>query len=214
MEWNRKEIYRYLGYGRQQPDERVCKTVEEMIILLEKTAKPKNIWRIFPLNLSSEEDIDFSCFHAVSKNLFKNLKGCTQAVLFAATLGIEVDRLLQRYTRLEMSKAVILQASAASMIESYCDQVNEEIREYALKEGYYLHPRFSPGYGDFKIDHQKEIIGVLECPKKIGLTLTDSYIMLPSKSVTAVIGMDRTALNCPKHGCDTCELKNCAYRRG
>lgn len=214
MEWNRKEIYRYLGYGRVIPDDTVYGKVEEMITLLEKTAKPKSVWKVFPLDLSSEGEIDFSCFHTASRNLYKNLKGCTQAALFAATLGIEVDRMLQRYTRLEMTKAVILQAAAASMIESYCDQVNEEIREYARAEGYYLHPRFSPGYGDFSIDHQKEIIGILECPKKIGLTLTDSYIMLPSKSVTAVIGMDRTNLNCPKYGCETCELKNCAYRRG
>ena len=78
-------------------------------------------------------------------------------------------------------------------------------------EGWYLRPRFSPGYGDFSLNHQTEIISVLQCPKKIGLTLTDSLLMAPAKSVTAVIGLSRIKQPCHRHGCEVCEKKRLRF---
>lgn len=210
---DKKEVLRYLGYGRNEADIQVMQSIESGIEKLQHAAQPRWLYEVFPLRLESENQINFSCFQAHSKNLSKNLKGCEKVVIFAATLGIQVDLLIERYVKLQISQGVIMQAIAAAMIEQFCDQCQEEIRQKMELEGWYLRPRFSPGYGDFSLNHQTEIISVLQCPKKIGLTLTDSLLMAPAKSVTAVIGLSRTPQPCHRHGCEVCEKKDCAFRR-
>ena len=208
-----KEILRYLGYGRKEADVQVMQSIQFAIEKLQQAAQPRWLYQIFPLQLESEDQIDFSCFKAYSKNLGKNLKGCERVILFAATLGIQVDLLIERYVKLQISQGVIMQAAAAAMIEQFCDECHEELRQKMESEGWYLRPRFSPGYGDFSLNHQTEIISVLQCPKKIGLTLTDSLLMAPAKSVTAVIGLSRIKQPCHRHGFEVCEKKDCVFRR-
>lgn len=211
---SRREILRYLGYGRQEADEAVAGLVEECVEELLSVASPKSIYRVYPLNLLPEDEIDFTVFQTKSKNLSKNLRGCDQVILFAATLGAQVDGLLHRYTLLQMSKAVTMQAAATAMIEAYCDEVNTAIKKLYEEKGLYLRPRFSPGYGDFPLECQREITAVLETSKRIGIMLTDSLLMTPSKSVTAVMGMSPKLHRCEVKGCEACSKKDCAYRRG
>ena len=148
-----------------------------------------------------------------SRNLAKNMKGCTQVVMLGATLGVEVDMLMKRYSLTEMSRTVVLQACAAAMLEEYLNNWQKSLKEEMTSQGYFLRPRFSPGYGDFSILHQKDILGMLDCAKKIGLTMTDSYMMSPTKSVTAIIGISTEKERCPISGCEACGKKDCAYRR-
>lgn len=221
MEINRREIYRYLGYGRQaagmerageEPDQ-VQQLVEECIAELERAATPRSVSRVYPLTVSGDGVIDGVCFRTASRGLRYNLKDCDEVLVFAATLGTGVDHLIQRYNKLQVSKAVVLQAASASMIESYCDQLNKEWKQEYLDRGLYLRPRFSPGYGDFELSCQKTITAALETGKRIGLTLTDSCLMAPSKSVTAVIGISRVPKDCTIQGCEACGKKDCAYKR-
>ena len=152
-------------------------------------------------------------FSAESRNLKKNLKVCGQVRVFVATVGIGADQLIQRYERFRVSRAVVFQAMAAAVIEEYCDSLNRRWREEYEARGLYLRPRFSPGYGDFPLECQREILERLEAGKKIGLTLTDSLIMMPSKSVTAVIGVSRIPAGCAVEGCEACGRTDCEYRR-
>ena len=85
-----------------------------------------------------------------------------------------------------------MQAAAAAMVEAYCNELNAGWKKEYLENGLYLRPRFSPGYGDFPLSAQKQILDGLEAGKRIGITLTEGYLMMPSKSVTAVIGVSRT----------------------
>ena len=113
-----------------------------------------------------------------------------------------------------MSRAVVLQAASAAMIEAYCNEVNAQLKKEAEGRGSYLRPRFSPGYGDFSLEYQKEICRTLSAEKTVGITLTDSLLMLPSKSVTAVIGAGKTPCGCEPEGCENCGKTDCLYRRG
>jgi hypothetical protein len=213
MEISRKEILRYLGYGNRESDEQITALVEEVLEELLKAASPKCIYRAFPLTLLPEDEIDFTVFHTKSRNLSKNLADCEEVLLFAATLGTGVDVLLHKYTRLQMSRAVIMQAAAAAVIEEYCDEENRKLKQEYEAKGLYLRPRFSPGYGDFSLECQKEITTVLETPKRIGIMLTESLLMTPSKSVTAVMGVSKKPYRCEIKGCESCGKKDCAYRR-
>ena len=124
-----------------------------------------------------------------SRDLAKNLSGCTSAVLFAATLGAEVDRRIQRAQAVSMAEAAVLQACAAEVTEAFCDELNQTIREEAARQGLRCHPRYSPGFGDLTLEYQKLVFRKLN-PNRIGITLNDSLLMSPSKSVTAIIGRE------------------------
>ena len=139
-----------------------------------------------------------------SRSLCRNLRDCESAYLMAATLGIGPDRLIARASVARMSRAVILQAAAAAMIEAWCDQVNQKIIEEAEEQGLYCRPRFSPGYGDFSLEHQTDLAQILRIQKEIGVSLTQSLLMMPSKSVTAVIGLSPVKKECELHGCEVC----------
>ena len=106
-----------------------------------------------------------------------------------------------------------MQAAAAAMVEAYCNELNAMWKKEYLEKGLYLRPRFSPGYGDFPLSVQKQILDGLEAGKRIGITLTEGYLMMPSKSVTAVIGVSRTPAACVIEGCEACGKKDCAFRR-
>ena len=112
-----------------------------------------------------------------------------------------------------MSRAVVMQAAAAAMIEEYCDQVCSALKEEYEARGEYLRPRFSPGYGDFPLECQPALLGALEAGKRIGIKLTDSLLMMPSKSVTAVMGISKKPHRCDVRGCEACGKTDCAYRR-
>lgn len=210
--WNEREILRYLGHHGQAVDDKVERLITECRQELEQAATPRSIWREYPLRME-EHEIDMTCLRTRSRSLERNLKDCEEILLFGATLGSQVDVLLQRYGKLQMSKAVVMQAASVAMLETYCDEVNETIKNDYLKKKRYLRPRFSPGYGDFPLQCQPEIVAALELNKRIGITLTDSLLMAPSKSVTAVIGISPVPRDCSVQGCEVCGKKDCAYRR-
>ena len=151
---------------------------------------------------------DFGAFSVKSNDLAKNLQKCRKAVIFAATVGTGIDRLISKYGAVSPSKALFLQAFGAERIESLCDLFCEDIKAEFNTE---LRPRYSPGYGDFDILFQKDIFKVLNCGKHIGLTLNDSLLMSPSKSVTAVVGLCDEACEI-KNKCSDCDKKDCIFR--
>lgn len=210
--WNEKEILRYLGYRGQEIPVNVEELICECCRKLEQAAAPKAVWREYPLTVR-EHVLDMVCLQTRSRNLERNLKDCGQIVVFGATLGSGVDILLHRYGHLQMSKAVILQAASAAMLETYCDWKNEKLRQEYQKKGWYMRPRFSPGYGDFPLECQRGIAAALELNKRIGVTLTDSLLMAPSKSVTAVMGLSRKSRICSIQCCEACDKTDCSYRR-
>ncbi|MGI6181969.1 MAG: Vitamin B12 dependent methionine synthase activation subunit [Agathobaculum sp.] len=207
------EVVRYLGYGGMQPDAAVDRAIIRCIEELQQEAQPKSIYKMFSLVLPAPGLLDIAGVTIHSSNLSRNLTGCRGAYLMAATLGVAVDRRITRAAVACMSDAVIYQAVAAAMIEAYCDTVNDEIRMEAQKSGLYCRPRFSPGYGDFSVAHQQDFARLLDTPRRIGLTVTESSLLAPMKSVTAVIGLSDTPQPCHRAGCEACEKTDCAFRR-
>lgn len=213
MDKRTKEAVRYLGYGNHKADEQTLRLIEESFMELQKIAGKRIVWRMFDLQILENSCIIIENMQVKSDSLSKNLKDCRQVILLGATLGIQTDQLIRRYSYTDMAKAVVLQSCAAVMLEEYLDEWQEERRTEMGEKGLYLRPRFSPGYGDFSIVHQKEILAMLEAAKKIGLTMTDGSMLTPTKSVTAVTGLSRTQENCHLQGCEACRKKDCIYRR-
>ena len=199
MKIDQREVLRYLGYKGSEPDAEILHTIADCTRELEEAATPHHILQAVELSRPNADTLEFAGMVVHSRDLFQHLSGCDEAVLFAATLGAPVDLRLERCAKVSMSRAVVMQACAASLIESYCDECQEPIAQEAASRGLYLRPRYSPGYGDFDISYQREFLTVLDCPKRIGLTMTDSFMLAPSKSVTAVIGLTAEASYCEMH---------------
>lgn len=209
----KREAARYLGYGKHVVDEQTLALIERSFSELQTVAAGKFIYRIFDLDSVEAEKVRFGGMEIHSKSLGRNLAGCDRIVLFAATLGIGTDRLMERKAVCDMAGTVVMQACAAALLEEYCDACQREIGEMLKKDGRFLRPRFSPGYGDFPIEFGKELMRVLDCAKKIGLTMTESCMMSPMKSVTAVIGVSESDAGCGERPCEACGKKDCIYRR-
>ena len=126
-----------------------------------------------------------------SLDLKNHLRDCHSAIIFASTLGVALDRLIFRYGVISPATALMLESLGNERIEALCDAFNEDMRTVKSLSGESLRPRFSAGYGDFSIEYQKKLFEILDPPTSIGLTLNDSYLMTPLKSVTALIGVEK-----------------------
>lgn len=210
-EIDKKEVLRYLGYGRNQADASVMDKIDAVSRKMADSLSCRACYEKYPITLDRTGKLCFGTVSTISESLKKNLADCSEVIVFAATVGIEADRIISKNSALSPTDAVISQAVGATFIEMWCDILCERFAE--KENGKFLRPRFSPGYGDFPLDEQKEIFKMLDLPRKIGITLTDSLLMVPSKSVTAVIGLGTKNLSCSKNGCEVCENKDCQYRR-
>lgn len=209
-----REIFRYLGYKGREPDPEVRNAVRECTEQVIKLLEPREVHRCFPAVWDGDE-IRIESMVIRSNALRKNLSGCSEVCLMAATIGPGPDRLAARFTAAgQVSRALMVQAAGAQLIESWCDRISEEIRKEASERGFYPRPRFSPGYGDLSIARQEDMFRILNVRNRIGVALTESLLMLPTKSVTAIVGLSETDAHCVPSGCELCnKAESCTFRR-
>ncbi len=199
----KEEALRYLGYRGSAPDETTAALLDNGFEELSAAAAGRHVYKI-------AEKSEISGL-LVGNDINEHLSGSDRAVIFAATLGSGADSVIRRAEIGNMAYALILDALASAMIEEYCDNTEAEINSAV---GGNFTWRFSPGYGDYPIEMQPDIIRYLNAEKLIGLTVTASNILLPRKSVTAVIGVSDNAQLSSKNGCDTCNMReSCQFRK-
>ncbi|MBE6607693.1 MAG: Vitamin B12 dependent methionine synthase activation subunit [Ruminococcaceae bacterium] len=185
-EYNKKDILRYAGVREASED--ITALLEDALSEADGKFTYKVCYAEMPI-FAGENELDLTFTKTSSKNLQKNLEYCDSIILFSATVGLEIDRLIARYSKISPARALMLQAIGAERIESLCDFFNDDIKKEKKALGKFTHPRFSPGYGDLPIEIQKDIFRALDCPRKIGLTLNENLLMSPTKSVSAIIGI-------------------------
>lgn len=183
---NRKEILRYMGAVSSPETE---KLIEACLGEAQTVLTYRVCYGIFPLS-EEENGVRFPFAFFPSQQLKTALSGCEQGIVFAATVGVGIDRLIARAKAHSPAKALCLHAIGAERVESLCDTFLKKMEEEFLPLGQALRPRFSPGYGDLTLSVQTPLFQALDCPRKIGLTLNESLLMSPSKSVTAIVGVE------------------------
>ena len=214
MQVDKREALRYLGYGSRKADGETLRLLEEVAQELERHSLPKSIYREYECQVAGGQ-VTFGSLSISSQSLAENLRGCRHVVLLAATIGRGADMMIKKYSVSNLAKAAVAQAAGAACIEAYIDEIESLIRTDAQKRGLCLRPRFSPGYGDFPLECQKRIFAMLECPKRIGVTLTAGNLMVPSKSVSALIGLAPSGQeSCRLLACSQCKKEDCEFRRG
>lgn len=142
------------------------------------------------------------------------LDGCQSCIMMAVTIGRTVDAAIHRNQVSDMAEAVIIDSCASSAVEDICNQLGDDLEKEFLKRGLYLTDRFSPGYGDLPMELQPQICRALSAEKRIGLSVTGGTLMMPTKSVTAFIGISDRPQPKKLTGCANCAMnKSCNYRK-
>lgn len=219
IEINKDEVLRYLGYKDQIIDEKLMNTVDECIKLTLNTINLKYKHNKYGLILgNSSIKIKGSTIELKGKDIANLLKDSNYCIVGVATLGLEIERLIKLYSYKDITKSLILDACATTAIEKTFDLIEKDIKLNLKDTKENITWRYSPGYGDLPIETNRLILELLEAHKNIGLTITNHNLLIPRKSVVAIMGIvdhkeidikdicNNKCIKCPNYN-------NCGYRR-
>lgn len=202
-----KDILQFLGYGDGKASDDIMEIIVQMKEHVLSIMEPRFIYHVFALSNGQPQGCDLSLKGKDIQRLLKESHAC---IIMAATLGARVDMEMKRLQVQDMTKAIVFDACANAAVEGVCDELQEEL----TKTYPYLTDRYSCGYGDLPITLQKQFVQVLDASKKIGLYVNESSVLVPLKSVTAILGIADRVQPAILRGCGHCQLvKQCAYRK-
>ena len=207
------EALRYLGAG-DHPTEELRRDVSAAADTLTGTLRPRYVYRLYSIRRTGEgEALEGSGVILPGETARRMLEGCDQAALLLCTLGAGFETLLRAWQARDMARAVLLDACGSAWVEAGCDQAERELA--ARFPGRYLTDRFSPGYGDLSLELQRGLCAALDSQRRLGLHVTESLLLNPVKSVTAVIGISDRPQMARIRGCAYCQMRDrCALRKG
>ncbi|MDD6024934.1 MAG: vitamin B12 dependent-methionine synthase activation domain-containing protein [Oscillospiraceae bacterium] len=209
-EINKREVLLYLGYRGGEIPADIAEAIDRCSQILLETARPRIVYRQF--SLLEDGTLQGTEFRPEGEDVRQLLKDCKQVVLFGATLGAEVEALLLRQQVKNMAEALILDCCGSSAIENVCDNFCTDLQEKV--HPLYLTDRFSPGYGDLPFSQQGDFCRILDMSRRIGVSLSPGGLMIPQKSVTALVGIADRPQNRRFRGCAYCSsFETCTYRK-
>lgn len=212
---DKQEVFRYMGHVDGLADDQTVAAVEECIEEVRYVAEARSVFREFCLVkgrvlISSHVDVELE-----GKDIKRHLETCDRIIALAVTLGHGVDRLIRYSGYTSMSKALAMDACASAAVEALADRVSSDLACRFGAEGVFLTSRYSPGYGDFPIQTQSILLSMLDAEAKIGITATSNHILIPRKSITALIGLSDKKCQRGQLGCEHCRLaQSCLFRKG
>ena len=202
LKLDRSEVLRYMGHSGN--DAHIVQIADDAIACITRIAIPRYTWII-----TTPDALPLS-----GNDIRRHLDGCERMAVLCATLGAAVDREIRLAEHRSMLMALALDAAAGDAIEKVCDAAEDELRMQAGEQEQFLTGRYSPGYGDLPLTLQPDIIALCDAPRRIGLSVTETNILTPRKSVTALLGLSSQPVRGHARGCGTCRLSDhCPYRK-
>ena len=201
---NKEEVLRYLGYKGQEIDEKMDHMINASREEVKNIITPRVLYEYKSIS-NSEKGIEVSGTNLIlpGNDIKKHLSASNECVLMAVTLGNEIEKKTRLYEKINLTKALIIDACATTAVEEVCDIVEEKIRKEAEEKGMKITFRYSPGYGDLPLDIQNNF-----------LMVSENNLLFPRKSVTAIIGIVSLDAKINKKSCENCSnYKNCSFRR-
>lgn len=221
IEIDEKEVLRYLQYKNQHIDSDLWYKINNCIDITKEIINPKFIFRKYVIRKSDTSDspkeiyLQGTNINLQSNDIYDLLSDCDECILMCATLGLEIEREIRKLTYTNLTEGIIMDACATTAIEEVCDIVQAKIEKDLFKQNKYITYRYSPGYGDLDIGKNRDINNLLDSQREIGVTVTSNGIMIPRKSVVAIIGVSNKSIIRSKKSCENCNNKNnCDYRKG
>ncbi|MBR3874354.1 MAG: methionine synthase [Clostridia bacterium] len=194
------EVLRYAGVSTDA-DESLRQRAEQIAQELCNAISPKWVWRVLP-------SIDLPGQTAQTM-----LADCHSVCILVCTLGAAFDARLRAMQARDMSDALLLNAAGSALVEEGCDAAQREIA--ARFPQAFLTDRFSPGYGDLPLTVQPMLCELTDAQRRLGVHVTDTFLLNPVKTVTAVIGLSDRPQKARIRGCAYCGLRDtCSLRKG
>lgn len=208
---SKAETARYMGI-KGVPDGKTAEILDKYEPIVRERLRPAYVYRETTVRFA-DDGVHFDGVNAVftGNDIKKHLAGCKRAVLLAVTVSAEADKLIRQTAVVGMAEALAVDCLCSSAIEQVCDKAEQAI--FSSNPASFRTWRFSPGYGDLPISLQKELITALNAHRRIGLTVTESCMLIPSKSVTAIVGISDNPIESGKKGCEICSMREtCGVR--
>ncbi|MDE6729494.1 MAG: methionine synthase [Oscillospiraceae bacterium] len=200
---DQQQAFRYMGLP-EHPDQKFLDLADLCEQKLLQAIRPKYTWKLF-----QKLDLEFLL---IGQDIRNHLKNCDRMILFCATLSQNADTCIRLAQTSDVLAGMMTDAMASALTEQFCDLAEAEILKNFPDS--YATFRFSPGYGDFPLSVQSDLLSLLQAQKATGICLTESNLMTPRKSVTALIGLSEQPIEKQRKGCVGCNLsQKCPYRR-
>ena len=183
-----KNALRYMKVPPDSQDSELIEAVSQAFNNIKNFSTPRCVFGRFNIK-KSDSNIEIEGAKFQSKDIERLTSRSDECYLLAATLGHEVDRQILIAQKKNMLDGLSLDACASVYIDEFIDEFTKNEIKPTLKEKEFLTSRFSPGYGDLSMNVIEDIIALLNATKRIGLSVTNSLMMTPIKSVTAIIGI-------------------------
>ncbi len=208
---DRRQALRYAGM-HGEPDRYLSDLADNCGKRLLSAISPKYTYRVYPLEFRPD---GIACkgtsLVLTGKDIASHLQGCSRAILLCVTLSAAADACIRTAQTADVTAGLLTDALASAAVEQVCDQAECEILA-ALPE-FHATWRFSPGYGDLPLALQGDFLAAVDAMRRVGVTVSDSGLLIPRKSVTAIIGLSDAPVQKGKRGCAVCNLSNtCPYR--
>ena len=203
LEIPKDEVLRYLGYRSQLIDEKLDELIDLTIEESKTLIAPRFITSRCKVSLV-ENGVKLLGTSVIltGNDIKEHLKDSKECVLMGVTIGGNIEKRINLYGKTNLTKSLILDSCATTAVEEICDKVEDYIKSEVIGNGEFITFRYSPGYGDLSLDVQKDIINILKSEKTIGLTVSTHNLLMPRKSVTAIIGLIPKNKEVKKKGCE------------
>lgn len=217
---SREEALRYLGYSGQVIDDELVARLESMATTCEKGLNPTFTWRVFAIDEQRcrwDENpcvaLEGTSLSFEGKSINTHLRGARFAACFAATLGAESERQVRTLAATNPLDAMLYDACCNALIEEVAQAAQNDIAREAARAGLFARMRFSPGYGDLPLAIQPQFIKAIDASKRLGLTVNESLLLVPAKSITAIVGLfDTLPPKTTQSPCKECIAREyCSY---
>ncbi len=200
---DRAEALHYLGHRGQEIDDALSARIDALLEEARSLVRPRAAWASFEIvgdaavdaaagdDAAGENPIRLAgtTLALPGRNIARHLEGARQAVVLAVTVGLALDRELRLLSAIDPAGEAILDAAGTVAVEQAADAASARIRAWAEERGLHTGARFSPGYGDLPLACQPAVLASVDAQRRLGITLADSLLMAPVKSVTAIIGV-------------------------
>ena len=201
----RAEVLRYLGYSGQELEAELVERIDATIEEARRGLAPRGTGAFFGIDALGTDDGENPCIRLVDttvvltgRDIYRHLKDARAAAVFAVTLGMESERRLRVLSSQQPLDATLYDAACSALVEEAAETLDRKLKRDAAARGLIGNWRFSCGYGDLPLDAQQSLLDALDARRSLGITLTPSNLMIPSKSITAVFGL----FLAPREGCE------------
>lgn len=215
---DKAEVLRYLGYAGQDYTPDLDGRIDEAIEHALAISEPKGV--LAPFEVERIDGGKNPCVHlkdtALSlpgHDIAEHLAGAKAAVVFAVTLGMANERELRRLSLTDHLTQILFDAASVALVERTADAAEADAVRWATDQGLFCTWRYSPGYGDLPLAVQPTLLSALNAQRLLGIALSPSLLMTPTKSVTAIAGCFDEPKRSTHMSCATCICHDfCTFR--